>query len=61
MISTVRDSVTIPETTKYVKYFILSRTWNWDNSEPYEFVQANEEQKFEAELKSGKKIDFIRA
>jgi len=61
MISTVRDSVTIPETTKDVKYFILGRTWNWDNSEPYEFVQANDEQKFEAELKSGKKIDFIRA
>jgi len=61
VISTVSDSVTIPETTKDVKYFILGRTWNWDNSEPYEFVQANDEQKFEAELKSGKKIDFIRA
>ena len=56
MISTVSDSVTIPETTKDVKYFILGRTWNWDNSEPYEFVQANDEQKFEAKLKVEKRL-----
>ena len=60
VISTVRDSVTIPETTKDVKYFILGRTWNWDNSEPYEFVHANDAQKFEAKLKTGTRIDFVR-
>ena len=61
VISTVSDTVIIPETTKDVKYFILGRTGNWDNSEPYEFVQANDEQKFEAKLRSGKKIDFLQA
>ena len=60
MISTVSDSVTIPETSKDIKYFILGRTWNWDNSEPYEFVKATDEPKFEAKLKSGKKINFVR-
>jgi len=40
MISTVGDSVTIPDTSKDVKYFILGKTWGWDNSEPYEFVKA---------------------
>ena len=60
MISTVSDSVTIPETSKDIKYFILGRTWNWDNSEPCEFVKASDEPKFEAKLKSGKKIDFVR-
>ena len=60
MISTVSDSVTIPETSKDIKYFILGRTWNWDNSEPYEFVKPSDEPKFEAKLKSGKKIDFVR-
>ena len=60
MISTVSDSVTIPETSKDIKYFILGRTWNWDNSEPYEFVKASDESKLEAKLKSGKKINFVR-
>ena len=60
MISTVSDSVTIPETSKDIKYFILGRTWNWDNSEPYEFVKASDEPKFESKLKSGKKINFVR-
>ena len=60
MISTVGDSITIPDTSKDIKYFILGKTWNWENSEPYEFVKASEEKQFEAKLKSGKKIDFVR-
>ena len=63
VISTVTDSITIPDTAKDVKYFILGKTWNWENSpelEPYEFVKENDEQQFETKLKSGKRIDVVR-
>ena len=60
VISTVSDSVTIPDTSKEVKYFILGKTWGWENSEPYEFVKASDEKQFELKLKNGKKIDFVQ-
>ena len=41
VISTVGDSVTISDTSKDVKYFVLGKTWGWDNSEPYEFVKPS--------------------
>ena len=60
VISTVSASVTIPCTTKDVKYFILGKTWGWENPEPYEFVKAGDEKQFELKLKNGKKIDFVQ-
>ena len=60
VISTVGAFATIPNTTKDVKYFILGKTWGWENSEPYVFLKASDEKWFELKLKNGKKIDFVQ-
>ena len=52
VISTVSDSVTIKAPDLPVKIFIIGKTWNWENDEPYTFISNLRE--IEKKLESGK-------
>ena len=46
VISTVRASI------KLAKYFIIGKTWSWENEEPYTFIENLKQ--IEKDLKSGR-------
>jgi hypothetical protein len=53
VISTVRDSVEVDALGELpVKYFVVGKTWNWDNKEGYTFLKSRKE--IETDLQSGK-------
>ena len=52
VISQVKDSVSIPQSSLPVKHFITGKRWNWKNKEPYQFVK--DRKKLDQELKKNK-------
>ena len=54
VISVVKASVKCTAADLPVKHFVIGKTWNWPNEEPYTFIKTRK--KLEKELKSGKHI-----
>lgn len=54
MISTAADRLEAELPSKPVRYYILGKTWGWENTEPYTFL--NSESEAEAIRKSGRLI-----
>jgi hypothetical protein len=54
MITTVSDAVTIQAPALPIKYFIQGKTWNWENKEPYRFINSKSE--IEAKFNRGKRL-----
>nr|WP_320014109.1 META domain-containing protein [uncultured Desulfobacter sp.] len=54
VISTVQASLKLAAPNLPVKMFIIGKTWNWENLEPYTFI--NDLKGIDKELKSGKRI-----
>ena len=52
VISIVKALVKIAAPDLPVKHFVIGKTWNWPNKEPYTFIKNRKE--LEMELKSGK-------
>lgn len=52
VISTVWASVNLAAPDLPIKNFIIGKVWNWENPEPYTFI--NDIKQIEKELKSGK-------
>lgn len=52
VISTVQTSLKLAAPDLPVKNFIIGKTWNWKNDEPYIFIEDLKQ--IEKELKSGK-------
>lgn len=52
MISTISDSVAANIKNLPVKHFVLGKTWNWPNKEPYTFL--NDLKTIEKKLREGK-------
>ena len=52
VISAISDSVTVNAPDLPVKIFIIGKTWNWENDEPYTFISNLRE--IEKKLESGK-------
>ncbi len=52
MISTVAASITISLPELPIKYFIIGKTWSWENTEPYIFLA--DQRQIENDLKNGK-------
>jgi len=43
VISQAKDSVKIPSPKLPVRHFVLGKTWNWPNKEPYTFLSGTKE------------------
>jgi len=54
VISIVKASVKLAAPDLPVKHFVIGKTWDWKNEEPYTFIKNLKE--LERELKSGKFI-----
>jgi len=54
VICTVQASLKLAAPDLPVKMFIIGKTWNWENSEPYTFINDLKER--DKELKSGKRL-----
>jgi hypothetical protein len=52
VISTVQASLKLAVPDLPMRYFIVGKTWNWKNEEPYAFIENLEQ--IEKALKSGK-------
>ena len=52
VISNIQASVKIKAPDLPLKIFILGKSWNWENDEPYTFIQDIKQ--IEKNLKSGK-------
>lgn len=52
VISVIKASVKCATADLPVKHFVIGKTWNWQNEEPYTFTKTRKE--LEKELKSGK-------
>ena len=52
VISVVKDSVKCAAADLSVKHFIIGKTWDWANKEPYTFIKARKT--LEKQLQSGK-------
>ena len=52
VITTVEDSLKLAAPDLPVKFFVIGKTWNWENEESYSFIESLD--KIEEELKSGK-------
>ena len=42
VITKVSDSVNVPSRKKRILYFVLGKTWNWQGSQPYQYVNDPE-------------------
>lgn len=51
VISTVEDTLVLDAPDLPVKVFVLGKTWNWPNQEPYDFIDARDQ--IEADLRQG--------
>lgn len=49
-ISTVSDSVPIKAPDLPVRHYIIGKTWNWENDEPYVFLDDDDVDEFEDDL-----------
>lgn len=54
MPAAVSDSLSISVPDLPIKVFVLGKTWKWENTEPYVFVENGEELK--TKLKKGERI-----
>lgn len=54
VISHIQDSIKLIVPDLLVKHFILGKSWQWENEEPYTFIQDIGQ--IETSLKSGKQI-----
>ena len=54
VISTVQDSLKLAVPDLPVKNFIIGKTWAWENTEPYSFIEDLKQ--IEKELKTGKRL-----
>jgi len=54
VISTVQASLTIAAPDLPVKHFIVGKTWNWKNEEPYIFIKDLKQ--IDDQLQSGKRL-----
>lgn len=54
IISTVEDQVTIEAPHLPIKYYILGKTWGWENEESYTFIKSRTD--IEPSLSQGKKL-----
>ena len=54
VISVVKDSVIMVAPDLPVKHFVIGKTWNWKNDEPYTFIENRNN--LDCELKSGKRL-----
>ena len=54
MITTVVDTVRIAAPDLPVKHYVVGKTWNWENSEPYKFVPSRNA--LDADLLRGKRL-----
>ena len=54
VVSTVQDSLKLAAPDLPVKFFVIGKTWNWENEEPYTFIENLKP--IQKELKSGKLI-----
>ncbi|MFZ9937019.1 MAG: hypothetical protein ACO3JG_08135 [Luteolibacter sp.] len=54
VISTIKDSLTLAIAELPVKHFIVDKTWNWKNEEPYTFIK--DLKLIEKDLMSGKQL-----
>lgn len=54
VISTVQASLKIAVPDFPIRYFIVGKTWSWENTEPYTFI--TDLKQIEKELKSGKRL-----
>jgi len=52
VISTVQASLKLVAPDLPMRYFVIGKTWNWKNEEPYTFIENLEQ--IEKALKSGK-------
>ena len=52
VISTLKASVKVTGPNLPIKHFIIGKTWNWKNKEPYTFIK--DRKPIEKDLKSGK-------
>ncbi len=52
VISTLKQSETIAAPDLPVKHFVIGKTWQWENNEPYTFIDNIH--RIEVELSSGK-------
>ena len=52
VISTVQSSLKLAAPDLPTRYFVIGKTWNWENPEPYAFIQNLKQ--IEEELKSGR-------
>lgn len=53
VISQVSDAVSFTSKDLPIKYYVLGKSWNWENSEEYQFVSS-------VSLPDGNNIDFIK-
>lgn len=51
VISTIEASAVIDAIDLHVRHFIIGKTWDWENEEPYTFIKSIE--KLESKLKYG--------
>ena len=51
VISTVEDALVLDAPDLPVRVFVLGKTWNWQNQEPYDFVYSRDQ--IEADLRQG--------
>ncbi|MDH3358058.1 MAG: META domain-containing protein [Desulfobacteraceae bacterium] len=54
VISHIQDSIRLTVPDLPVKYFVIGKTWDWENEEPYTFIK--ELKQIETELKSGTRL-----
>lgn len=54
IISTVEDQVALEAPPLPIKYYILGKTWGWENEEPYTFIKNRTE--IEPYLSQGKRL-----
>ena len=51
VISTVEDALVLDAPDLPVRVFVLGKTWNWQNQEPYDFISTRGQ--IEADLRQG--------
>ena len=58
VITTRKSAVYTAPSALPVKRFILGKTWNWKNAEPYTFVAKDAQAAFKKQLAAGKKLPW---
>lgn len=58
VVSTVKDEVVVPTEAQTIKHFVVGKTWDWANEEPYTFLTGTEE--IQDKLTGATKLDVKR-